>query len=55
MSSKRNNLKPEKKLLTYLSKTKKTEFEKLLEELEKKQVPVRQCNIDDNNCETCSG
>ena len=27
----------EKKLLTYLSKTKKTEFEKLLEELEKNQ------------------
>ena len=55
MSSKRNNLKPEKKLLTYLSKTKKTEFEKLLEELEKKPVPVRQCNIDDNTCESCSG
>ena len=45
----------EKKLLTYLSKTKKTEFEKLLEELEKKPVPTRQCSIDDNNCESCSG
>ena len=31
----------EKKLLTYLSKEKKTEFEKLLEELEKKPVPKR--------------
>ena len=45
----------EKKLLTYLSKTKKTEFEKLLEELEKKPVPIRQCSIDNNDCESCSG
>ena len=45
----------EKKLLTYLSKTKTTEFEKLLKELEKKPVPKRQCNIDNNNCESCSG
>ncbi len=45
----------EKKLLRYLSKTKKTEFEKLLEELEKKPVPTRQCSIDNNNCESCSG
>ena len=45
----------EKKLLTYLSKTKKTEFDKLLEELEKKPIPKRQCSIDDNNCESCSG
>ena len=45
----------EEKLLTYLSKEKKSEFEKLLEELEKKKVPARQCNINDNNCESCSG
>ena len=45
----------EEKLLTYLSKEKKSEFEKLLEELEKKKVPARQCNIDNNNCESCSG
>ena len=31
----------EEKLLTYLSKEKKS--------------PARQCNIKDNNCESCSG
>jgi len=45
----------EKELLTYLSKTKKKEIDKLLEELEKKPVPKRQCNIDNNTCESCSG
>ena len=33
----------------------KAEFEKLLEAAEKKPVPVRQCNIEDNTCESCSG
>jgi len=32
-----------------------TEFEKMLKELEKKPVPERTCNIDDENCESCSG
>ena len=32
-----------------------TEFEKMLRELEKKPVPARTCNIDDENCESCSG
>jgi hypothetical protein len=45
----------EERLLTYLSKKPKTEFEKLLEEAEKKKVPVRQCSTDDNVCESCSG
>ena len=45
----------EERLLTYLSKKPKTEFEKLLEAAEKKPVPVRQCNIEDNTCESCSG
>ena len=45
----------EKRLLTYLSKKEKTEFEKLLEAAEKKPVPVRQCDTDDNVCESCSG
>ena len=43
----------ERKLLKYLSKEKKSEFDKLLEELEKKPVPKRQCNIEDDNCESC--
>ena len=55
MSIKRNNLKKEKKLLKYLSKENKTEFEKLLEELEKKPVPPRQCDIEENACESCGG
>ena len=45
----------EERLLTYLSKKPKTEFEKLLEEAEKKQAPVRQCTIEDDSCESCSG
>ena len=45
----------EARLLTYLSKKPKTEFEKLLEEAEKKQAPVRQCTIEDDSCESCSG
>ena len=45
----------EKRLLTYLSKKPKTEFEKLLEEAEKKKAPVRQCTIEDDSCESCSG
>jgi len=45
----------EQRLLTYLSKKDKSEFEKLLEEAEKKKVPVRQCNIEDTTCESCSG
>ena len=45
----------EAKLLTYLSKKDKTEFEKLLEAAEKKPVPVRQCTIEDDSCESCSG
>ena len=45
----------EKRLLTYLSKKPKTEFEKLLEEAEKKPVPTRQCSTDDTTCESCSG
>jgi tRNA G18 (ribose-2'-O)-methylase SpoU len=45
----------EQRLLTYLSKKDKSEFEKLLEEAEKKKVPVRQCNIEDTACESCSG
>ncbi len=45
----------EQRLLTYLSKKNKSEFEKLLEEAEKKKVPVRQCTIEDNTCESCSG
>ena len=45
----------EERLLTYLSKKPKTEFEKLLEEAEKKKAPVRQCSTDDNVCESCSG
>ena len=45
----------EQRLLTYLSKKNKSEFEKLLEEAEKKKVPVRQCNIEDTTCESCSG
>ena len=36
-------------------KEEKSEFEKMLEELEKKPVPERTCNIDDQNCESCSG
>tara|TARA_R100000544_G_scaffold15368_1_gene7218 strand:- start:709 stop:822 length:114 start_codon:yes stop_codon:yes gene_type:complete len=32
-----------------------TEFEKMLKELENKEVPERTCNIDDENCESCSG
>ena len=35
----------EQRLLTYLSKKDKSEFEKLLEEAEKKKVPVRQCKL----------
>jgi len=34
---------------------KETEFEKMLRELEKMPVPKRTCNIDDDNCESCSG
>ena len=45
----------EERLLTYLSKKEKTEFEKLLEAAEKKKVPVRQCSTDDTTCESCSG
>ena len=45
----------EKRLLTYLNKQPKTEFEKLLEEAEKKNAPVRQCTIEDDSCESCSG
>jgi len=45
----------EQRLLTYLSKKDKSEFEKLLEEAEKKKVPVRQCTIEDTTCESCSG
>ena len=45
----------EKRLLTYLNKQPKTEFEKLLEEAEKKKAPVRQCTIEDDSCESCSG
>lgn len=33
----------------------KSEFEKMLERLEKQTVPERTCNIDDENCESCSG
>ena len=33
----------------------KTEFQKMLEKLEKEQVPERTCNIDDESCESCSG
>ena len=50
----KDQFKKEQKLLKYLSKEKKTEFDKLLEELEKKKPPVRQCSIDDV-CESCSG
>ena len=50
----KDQFKKEQKLLKYLSKEKKTEFDKLLEELEKKKVPVRQCSIDET-CESCSG
>jgi hypothetical protein len=50
----KDQFKKEQKLLKYLSKEKKTEFDKLLEELEKKKVPTRQCSIDDV-CESCSG
>ena len=46
--------KSERKLLKYLSEQKKTEFDKLLEELEKKKVRVRQCDTDET-CESCSG
>ena len=45
----------EERLLTYLSKKEKTEFEKLLEAAEKKKVPVRQWSTDDTTCESCSG
>jgi len=34
---------------------KQSEFEKMLEQLENKPVPERTCNIDDENCESCSG
>jgi hypothetical protein len=33
----------------------KTEFEKMLEKLEKKPVPKRTCDIHDETCESCSG
>jgi hypothetical protein len=33
----------------------KSEFEKMLERLEKETVPERTCSIDDDNCESCSG
>jgi len=36
-------------------KDKETEFEKMLKNLESIPVPERTCNIDDNNCESCSG
>jgi ferredoxin len=32
---------------------KKTEFEKLLANLEERPVPERQCNIDDEECISC--
>jgi|TARA_R100001015_G_C4615666_1_gene171695 hypothetical protein len=34
---------------------KQSEFEKMLEALEKLPVPERTCNIEDENCESCSG
>tara|TARA_R110000772_G_scaffold54188_1_gene123684 strand:- start:7917 stop:8030 length:114 start_codon:yes stop_codon:yes gene_type:complete len=36
-------------------KEKETEFDKMLRNLENKPVPERTCNIDDENCESCSG
>ena len=33
----------------------KTEFEKMLEKLEKTPVPERTCDIHDETCESCSG
>ena len=32
-----------------------TELEKMLKKLQDKPVPERTCNIDDENCESCSG
>jgi|GEM_PF-5575713 len=32
-----------------------TNLEDLIKRLEKVPVPERTCNIDDNNCESCSG
>lgn len=34
---------------------KESEFDKMLRELENKPVPERTCNIEDENCESCSG
>ena len=34
---------------------KKNEFEKLLEKLENLPTPERTCEIDNNDCESCSG
>ena len=33
----------------------KSEFEKMLEKLEKEPVPERTCSIDDENCESYEG
>ena len=51
----KTKIEKEQKLLTYLNDKKKSEFEKLLEEAEKKETPVRQCEIEDTTCESCSG
>jgi|TARA_R110001592_G_scaffold27824_1_gene103113 hypothetical protein len=36
-------------------KKKESEFDKMLRDLENKPVPERTCNIEDENCESCSG
>ena len=33
----------------------KTEFQKMLDKLEKEPVPLRTCDIHDETCESCSG
>ena len=34
---------------------KQTDLEELIKKLEKIPVPERTCNIEDENCESCSG
>ena len=46
---------PTTKLSIEYMEGKSTEFEKMLDRLEKEPVPERTCNIDDENCESCSG
>ncbi len=38
-----------------MEKNNQTDLEDLIKKLEKLPVPERTCNIDDINCESCSG